>query len=506
MDSLILNSKAIWANFRWFLALLVLINILGVIIKPFEHDELHFIYFSIHDNGVTYDSLSDFIGGLVNLFGITFINYWALKIYIVLLIVVDLILINKILQYILKDREIIRSISFVTGFILIGVIGMLANFRGFEIRPEIIGNTFFLFAFYVLISTKNQAQYTVIDVLKILAAVSCLSFAILFSLRYAPIAFAFILVLLINIFQKTKISTSIMLLLMIVCLVTIPLSSFGIIESIQNAGAIQAKRYASSIGWRLYIGESWITFTGKILTISGLLYLFFLDLRNYGHDFFFKLFSKYNFPILLVSGFYSFLFIFDVKPFGYVRSIEWLIIGSVTAWIYLSEKGEFNDRYFIKKRLIWKGIFLSFVISFFGSQYRLFTNFYSPTLISSLVNSKNKKEIKEISDADLITLMVENNSVIEQFSSRQEFCTRFPNAEFRAIRFDYHPICLAYGGMTPATFELLNKNLKNEKYCNRNDVYLSFEVNTDDEYINDDLYECYSFIQDTYPPVWIRKQ
>lgn len=506
MDSLILNNKAIWASFRWLLALLVLINFLGVIIKPFEHDELNFIYFSIYGNSVTHAYFTDFIGDLINVFNITFTNYWTLKIYIILLILIDIILINKILIYINKESEQIRNISFVTGFTLIGVIGMLANFRGFEIRPEIIGNTFYLFAFYVLISTKNHAQYANKDVLMIFAAVSCLSFAIVFSLRYAPISFAFIVAFLINIFQKTKISISIVLTLIIFSIVIITLLSSGMIESIENAGATQAKRYSSSIGWRVYIGENWITFTGKILAILGLLYLFLIDLRNSGNEIFYKLFSKYNFPILLVSGFYSFLFIFDVKPFGYIRSIEWLIIGSVTAWMYLAEKDEFNDRCYIKRRIIWKCIFLSFFIGFIGSQYRLFTHFYGPTIISSLVNSKNDKEIKEISDAELISLMVKNNSVIEQFSSRHEFCTRFPNAEFRAIRFSYHPLCLAYDGMTPATFELLDTNLKDEKYCNRNDVYLSFEANTDDEYVNDDLYECYSLIQNTYPPVWIRKQ
>ena len=456
---------------------------MGVFLNPFRHDELHFIYFA-KQNSIEgfYRVFMTAINFLVHL--IPFETLWILKLINLSLAIILMFVVYQVLDYIIKFKfnnnlwKLLISLLFVS---------VLTYFRGFEIRPEGTGNTIALFTYLILLKFYNKNVSFKDDYIWVGLFLVLILFLPFWSVRYSPIAIFLYIMFLIRFKELNDWIHLVIILLVTLLIVIFFIDEFEFMATF-NSAVSEFKSIEFSLIQKFSYGEWWLSFISKIIILS--IIFIFCFFKFYKSNFDVKKSIIILFPSTIICSFYLFLYLFDKRPFEYVRSIEWVCLFISLTWLFLMT--EFK---FITFPFIFSGILLLTPIE---SQLKLIRRFNTFERLKNYQNL-NIENLSTIAPNKLIEVMVLNRNIPEQLYSRKIFSKKFPDSYYFVHNFENHPICLKLGGYETAFFVLLDQS----KIIHRYDKYLffSFPENHKSTGLS------YSYEKDYYlfNNVWIRK-
>lgn len=454
---LILNSAYILTGL-YFLYLC-----LGTLLGPYEYDEIYFLYESwITSNG---NAFREFAATPIRLFfsKIWLILHgevkhsWFFKFLIIIAAIIQTYCIFKSLIYIFNKykQKILLSFTLSSAFISASIL-----FRGFEIRPEVIGNTALIITAYGIIKLTNNIK---INFFTLAYTTLFLTLGLSASTRHIiPIAiFSIFFYLLAYLNSKEKILCITFILIFILLNIYINVILFNFIEFIKSAKSFQISREPFNYSYRLITGSSIFYFVNlTILSITSL-YLS-LKVNFFKKDISFSIVAS----LLTIIYFYLFIYFFDIRPFEYIRSIEWSLTFILILFILDSLKNHSSSVLSYKiPILIIIGSFILICIEV-SNLYRSKNNSYQTLM--SLFYSKDAKDLRRLNDSDLIITMVSSLSILDQIQGRDIYCARYPKGIVIVDSWKFHPICLKdEGSLFLSGFDkndLFIKNINYEDY------------------------------------------
>lgn len=481
---------------RYVLLLLILIcawNMVGQLIKPYNHDELHFIFSAVHDVVPSDNLLSLLIKSTLSI--LEFNQLWVLKFILAVFVSINLVLFYQLIRNNFLNTQGFKNELLLTFLLSLLAVTVQINFRGYDIRPEFLANTIVLLSFLKLLIFSSKVELTSLDYLLSFILLAALGVILLLSLRYAPVVAILTLFFLIVLVDKSSTKTAVLVVLTTIFIFISIIVIFDVINTVFAAASFQANRESFSIFRQLSYGEWWLSFPSKILIVLSLsvwISLIAIYRLQFGTR---KFFQIYSFPISLIVSFYAFLILFDKRPFEYVRSIEWLVLFIAVVWILNKEKD--NPPRFINAFRYFVGI--CFLLAGIEAQYKFITIYNTSQIVAALSQSKSFEIYSNESPQNLVRAIVDNSSAIDQFASRRAYCERFPEYSYLVHRLEYHPICLEMNGinaMYSENFDLSSIADNPSEYA-----FLSFRPGS----ISAEYEQLLRETHDLYNEVWISR-
>lgn len=436
----------------WLITVAVCIFLLyrciGTWFAPFDWDEVFFL----HSSWANYQDFSLLKNRPADPFIDLLTLTWSLidgvvaRAWIFRLIIFLFVFLQGILIYLIAGKIIPNSWSLKGNlrFLLsIGFIAVTAAFRGYEVRPEVIANTLIIFSGYVLVRLGVEKNEFKNNLLLVLIAGLGLICASLISMRHVLPAVVLMVGMIINLWSGCK-EKWINIIAVMACWVSFSIFThlyiYSVLTRIKFAGDFQSVRKPFAIITRLTIGggiyHPHLVAAFVVLVIFLVIFYFLKSYRLPAKD---RGTNVFVYLICLLV-YFAFLFAFDVQPYEYVRSIEWLIL--FLTFLSLLHFSIFNVKMtsVFTVGLLISSIFLLF-IGFSAIQF-VEQRHPSRKTLSELWQTKSFIEIEKLSDQDLARVMLGSLSIFNQVRGRAEFCKRYP-AEFVTVdMYKDHPICM----------------------------------------------------------------
>lgn len=317
---------------------------------------------------------------------------------------------------------------------------LLASFRGYELRPEGLGNTLLLISFFWLSlswkisSALRYAAFLAICVALVVAA----SLSFRFSL---PAIFLWIAVAvqmhynnqLLRLRGVWALLVAMALSLLAALVVNYIFVDWGRILEVLKRHSVMPVPMDWGVRFVINTWTGYWRISLLVLGGAGAMWLYAMRM------------GKADFPVRLVNAllalallsFYVFLFAWDLSPRGYIHSIEWiLILGlalfSVKAGV-VSSRGLSIALLAVSCALFYMG---------YKAANALSAERDTAYFLERLQRSAGAEVMKTASDSTLVEYFDPKAALTEQVSSRREFCTRHRGAYVVSGSIDSHPICL----------------------------------------------------------------
>lgn len=427
----------------------LLYKIFGTLFGTFRTDELYFLY----------DSWSAFSGfsasrGIPPLFNELLKGYWhmvdgrvdvswMLRIWLAAVAVIQACVLFAMTSAVFPTGmwcrrllQILASIVFVT---------TMCSYRGYEVRPEVVPNTLLLLSVYALFFADEHGQRTVQDWIRVIVAGLGLIVAASMSFRYTLPAGILLLIFAFESIRRNgwKLTSSdgVAFAVWGAWALYLNFFHFNILESIEKAAGFQAVREPLSLVDRLAVGGGSAHLYAKAAILLCILVVMLSRRTEPGER------QRPVAPVAVIVAllaYYGFLFTADVRPFEYVRSIEWVLLSMA---VLLAFKG-----------IDWRGT---------GRQW-----YYGAALVTSisvvaickeavddvdrqrstalalegLRTMKSTSALLAAPDSDLALWAASNASIVDQVRARAEFCRRHPEGLAIVHTFNLHPVCLRDAG------------------------------------------------------------
>lgn len=323
-------------------ALIGLFPTFGVLLGRFRYDETFFIhsgwsaYQQFTEIGYFPTTINQFLKLYWTIIDGDMLSLWRLRLFLLIFVVCQLALIVDLVSSIeLADRRV----RFVVGLMVaIAFVTIGSGFRGYEVRPEIVPNTVVLLAVAVAFKLDKALKISVRLKIGLLITSIALVVSGTISLRHAP-GNALLLLMLATCTLKIK-PTSVpgvarknsWIILSVVVLILIAASGVfvnyfnDITTEFDKVLRFQSAREQRSWLDKLTIGgASWHLELNAVVIVSCIL-LFWCANRASGWLYLNILRSITLWLTCVAAAFYAFLYVFDSRPFEYIRSIEWTLL------------------------------------------------------------------------------------------------------------------------------------------------------------------------------------
>ncbi|KRI01736.1 hypothetical protein [Curvibacter sp. PAE-UM] len=337
---------------------------------------------------------------------------------------------------------------------------LLASFRGYELRPEGLGNTLLLLGFYWL--SLNWKINSALRYAAFLAVCVALVVAASLSFRFSlPAIFLWIAVAVQMHYNNElprlrgawALGVAMALSLLAALVVNYIFVDWGRILEVLNRHSVMS----APMDWGVrFVINTWTGYWRISLLVLGGVGAMWLYAMRMG---------RADFPVRLVNAllalallsFYVFLFAWDLSPRGYIHSIEWILILGLA--LFSVRAGVISSRG-LSIALLAVSCAL-FYLSYKAAN-ALSVERDSAYFLERLQRSVGAEGMKAASDSTLIEYFDPKAALTEQVSSRREFCARHRGAYVVSGSIDSHPICLVdkgtydFSGWGSKSVDLLN--------------------------------------------------
>lgn len=324
----------------------------------------------------------------------------------------------------------VLSLSFVT---------FLSAFRGYEIRPEGLGNTLLLVGLYWLF--LNRKLRSPLHYGCYLGVCFAIVVAASLSVRFVlPSFFLWIAVtaqMLYNNEMPAWRGVRAVSFAVVFCLISFVAINYPLVDWGQTFDGMRRYSAGASMDWMT-------RFTINAWTSYGLFCMLVLGLTG-GLGAYVVLASKVEPRVRLANAllflpllsYYLFLFVWDINPRGYIHSIEWVLILGVS--LFLVKTGIVSGRGSLVSLLI-----VGSALLFLGQKAmnELSAERNSNYFIERVVRSLESEKMAVRSEPALIEHFDIAAALPEQVESRREFCARHRGSLVISGSILYHPICL----------------------------------------------------------------
>ena len=434
-----------WSGTALLSAFMVYLSV-GVLFGTYEWDEIYYLFsgWADYNNQAEYVITPFMFHDLLRLpwswWDGDISLAWQLRIFLLVFVLLQGIIIYQLTGLVFPDTwELKLQLRLLAGILFVTV---MTAFRGFEVRPEVLANTIFLFSGYVVLRLVALPRLDHIDRLLVLIACIGLVIASALSLRVLLPAGVLVAVLaaLLSMAHGERLWAAIIVFFVMVLVIFIHGIEYNLLKIIGNASAIQSQRQAFSLPERLSIGGSrlhiWLLGIFLISWLTALVSWLSL-VRPVG--------NRRSLLVVLAificyALFMLFLAIFDIRPFEYVRSIEWLIL--VLGFFSLLQ-ALLADAH-LARLLGPSVVVMAGVLGAITYDAMHTLEQYKPTrgILGGLWHSLSREQIRVLSDDKLVQVMVDRRSIFNQIWGRSEYCERYPTGWAMVNDWRDHPICM----------------------------------------------------------------
>lgn len=317
---------------------------------------------------------------------------------------------------------------------------LLASFRGYEMRPEGVGNTLLLLGIFWLSlslkinSTLRYAVFLAVCVALVVAA----SLSFRFSL---PAVFLWVAVAVQMHYNNGlprlrgvwALGGAMALSLLAAFVINYVFVDWvRILEALNRHSVMPAP-----MDWGVrFVINTWTGYWRvSLLVLGGVGAMWLYAMRMGKADFLVRLVNALL--ALALLSFYVFLFAWDLSPRGYIHSIEWILILCLA--LFSVKAGVISPR-----GLSIALLAVSCVIFYLGYKAANALSVERDTsyFLERLQSAAGAEGMKTASDSTLIEYFDSTAALTDQVNSRREFCARHRGAYVVSGSIDYHPICL----------------------------------------------------------------
>lgn len=403
----------------------------GFFLSPFMHDDLFFIHISLFDYDMKhYQAFIMSLRPVVR--ALSFEDYWMLRVLYLALAVASGFFVYRILGLLLDPmgRKGLTAVKLLASTLFVSI---LTYFRGYEVRAEAVANASLLLCGWALLALhdgrwRNGRRLALIASCMFLAALTPL-----WSLRYAPAAFAFLVAYCMRLKESHGVTTcwkTVSVTFGVALLVYLKMDFLG---ELMAANKTRNAFPVFSLSSKISGGEWKLAFPAKIGMVL-------LLTQHYLRKFLGKALGltdvRLLFPVLLLSGFYGFLIFLDTRPFEFVRTIEWTILFITLGWTYLNEtdrKGHW---------LLWVLSAAMFLLASVEANYKIWKTHNTARLLRYYSKQRSEQELRRLPVEKLIEAMIDNRTIVEQMTSRKVFREKYPDADFYTQSMKRHPVII----------------------------------------------------------------
>ncbi|MGB6105270.1 MAG: hypothetical protein WBF88_15620 [Pusillimonas sp.] len=368
---------------------------------------------------------------------------WMLRLVSWIFVVTQGWLVYRILRLLSRDLPAHWSRFVIEWLFVACYLVIMAAYRAYEVRPEIIANTLLLACSYIaLLQAKPSPARWESSIPVLVAGIGLVAMASL-SYRYTIPGTILAIFLLKAAWRNGGQS------LLTVCIVIwlsfalyLNLFLYDVFSSIQEAASFQSSRTPLTVQEKLFLGG-----TIHVYAKWALLFALFILMWGFLRKARLSAVSSASplAPILCLVGYYFFFFVFDVRPYAYVLSIEFLLIFLCTSFYLNWSHSQSRPGTTLRKCLAF--LFTVFTLISVIEAIVNLNILRNPTLtIRGFINSAGSDDISNATDVALVRLMVSPYSVLNQSRARHEYCRRYPEGTALVHTYMLHPICMRDGG------------------------------------------------------------
>ena len=311
----------------------------GVLLGRFRYDEIFFIQngWSAYNKYIFLSYFQPILSLIMKQYweivnGNVF-DIWLLRFYLLFFVAAQWCLVAKLADFIAIKNRLAKSIfNFSAATIFVTII---AAFRGYEVRPEVFPNTALLLAALIIFKIESGRPITLLMTIGVVATSVALAVGVAISLRHAFLNATFFFLLMICycrltdfyklIYSRQAIFLCLFAIIIIIAIVTtLPLAEIR--SQFEQIAQFQSVREGRPWIEKLTIGgsDSQIYIKGLIAISCIILVTTNALIRKSSY---FSIINNSTIWFLFsIFLYYVFLFKFDVRPFEYIRSIEWTLI------------------------------------------------------------------------------------------------------------------------------------------------------------------------------------
>lgn len=440
--------------FYWCLAILavlaagwILYDAIGALFGTFRTDEIYFLQdaWSAHQGYSSLRGIPPHHNKLIEMFWAAtagdVANAWTLRVWILFAVAIQAWVVFKMVQAVLPlNRRLGGAVGVLAAAVFVVI---MSAYRGYEVRPEVLPNTLILLSAYWLFFVDFSSRSRKASVWLLAATGMALIVAASFSFRHALPAFFFFLFAayrLLSITGKSFFSLSVVIFgLWFLVFVYFNFISFDILEGIRGSSEWQKKSEARPYLERFLFGGGVWHLNAKLFLMACVLLISVVTLASQR-----RLSEKVIFvliPLLSLLGFYAFLFGPDIRPFEYVRSVEWMLLVIWTCVVFKAASWAGWWRCGLNV-LALLGVAGVFVVTQKEAVENLTYWRNADGVVSVMGSARSEVELNRLADKSLVVVATGSASVIEQMRARAVFCERYPTGLTLVASFGQHPICL----------------------------------------------------------------
>ena len=417
---------------------------LGVFLGTFRFDEVYFLHVTWSDfRGYPFEYWGprlfiDLLKPFWFLFHGDVSAAWGWRLVLLALAFIQVLIIFHLTSFFasrsMRDKWMIQSVATCAVWVI------LCSFRGYELRPEILPNTFLLFSVFVIFRLVNLERLGRGHWLLILGAGLGLVFGASISNRLVLPGVSFFAAMMAQAFRKQNGNSYYWWGTLLACAVfagILNLVVYDYFEMVKNASSFQTARVPMSWLQRLRIGGGRFYLPAK----GGLLFLMIpmgiTVVRTEGIKGLVGRIEPVAGAVGGLLGYYAFLFTVDVCPFEYVRSVEWILIVTALAALF---------RELHKGSSTWAYGYLGLVaipvwVICFGAASHLNLQRNTTLTLKGLLKTSSSHKLAAMSDLELVRRMT-NDSILDQVRSRAEYGARHPDGIVIVFDMTRHPIAM----------------------------------------------------------------
>lgn len=438
-------SAALAVALSILFALWLIFQSLGVFVGSFRADELHFIQnawmdYSGHEATIYTPPLFHHLIQLFWFLADGDLRYlYALRLFNFTLYCLQGVLVWKLLASAFPDAK--NRYRFpVFGVVVFSFLSVLASFRGYEVRPEGLGNTLLLLALVWLFGERRTAGLW--SLTGFLAVCMSLVVAASLSFRLSLPAVCLWLAVVTQVLlgdeggrsQKQRhlllaAGASLLALLMIVFFTFDWEHIFQRLNrQMSDAPPMSLRQRFTVNGWLDYGEHSLLA-----LAVTGLAAAYA------------QLITRPALPervvhllvALALAMFYLFLFVWDVDPRGYIHSIEWVLM--LGLFLHSVKIGRFATSVL---RILLVVLFAGALFLAQKATNELFFERNTSYFLSAAKAAPDVGEMAALDTPSLVKQFGWMSSLPGQINARRAFCDRYRGSFVISADISFHPICL----------------------------------------------------------------
>lgn len=438
---------------------------LGVFVGSFRADELHFIQNAWMDYSGREATIytPPLFHHLVKLFwflaGGDLRHLYTLRLFHFTLYCLQGVLVYRLLTLAFADARSRYRLP-VFGVVVFSFLAVLASFRGYEVRPEGLGNTLLLLALVWLFGERKIAGPWLLA--GFLAVCMSLVVAALLSFRLSLPAVCLWLAVVAQVFlgneggRRQKLqhlilaaAASLLALLLIVFLTFDWEQIFQrLSRHISDAPPMGLRERFTVNGWPHYGVHSLLA-----LVVTGLAAAYAQLVARPA----FSARVVHLFVALALAMFYLFLFVWDVDPRGYIHSIEWVLM--LGLFLYSVKVGGFAASV---PRIFLAGLFVGTLFLSQKAAVELMATRNTSYFLGKAWTVPSVGAMATLDTPALVKQFGWASSIPGQINARRVFCDRYRGSLVISADISYHPICLVdigtydFGGWGNKPVDLLS--------------------------------------------------